>query len=1305
MADSKNIQSIVPLGGMDYDSDEKFIADGDYKYIVNGIKVGVGQDGIITNMPGNENSEDIATFLVDNKGSYVVDDLDTITATEQNGNIPPSKIVGHCKDPKRNGILLFLKGVEGEGSQSVSDSIETYSSIYEFFVAGQMYVPILKNNQVIDVSGDVVYMEVIGDRLFWLERGGSPKTINLIKAYNYTHNKGAPSYNNITEYTISHIKRPPFFIDETGDDSVGEILKWGQDTDVSVSHVFDKIFQFRERYIYEDNLKSSWGNISKPAINPDLVLYGDATVQSGDENNYIDIRFDSGDETVEKIVIAAREGNIGEWYEVEIIDKENPENIYDKNGNLVGGGSASVSDDSSLLDNTYYYYRFYNRGGYGRTIPDAEVNKIHENIPVESDVITSHYDGRIMFGGNVVDRKADVSLDMSMSPQYYAISDSEVYYVDDPDSGSVSDSIDIPVSFNAGQVIEDSNVFVYGEVAYDLSDLPEIFPAGTIVKLHANCDVTYTVKGSSSETESILDSKTITLTETVTKDYFCNNINSFIEIELFYYTSYDEGSNILTVRSRELLGDSELISVSDIQVEGGSEVYDGSISVVSSSFLSSAKRGRHRRYPMQYIDEYGRRSEPLLTGDNEFFIKDKDNTGSMGQVLINATISHTPPAWAKYYQFLKNQYKENFIKTNVLNVRPYYDSNGYNDGSIVLQVGFSSDVIDDITEQRIDQIQRRIDGISEQQQQAKDKDTKEKLEDDKKDIERTLELEKYDLTNPYKQALSVLRNYDFGKGDRVRIVKDGGTLDGSTRIYKAQDYRDNAVDMQILDVLNTTYDTDGSNEAGGIWLKVMPPNASVENADKDYDFSEASATNSAYQNALVEIYKPTYSGKTDLFYEFGPFYKITNGSHSQTNPSLNPFECYIKSRTLFSGDSLTSKGEEVVDNLEDSSVTHDFKSDIYDIGRINIVTDIDRGIKHPSVLYTRKQFEGTALNGLAEANYDNQVYLSDAYGDIQNIFLSGNTLKVIQDKKITSFYPQGNEILARKRQSQTDYGSVYPKSMVVSPGGYIYGYDVYNALIWRDTNNGVYNITGRSINRGNQLHYKIGYYLKQLSKEVRDNGISKGSDDVVAAYDEYNDLVYFSFLQTNLDSDVVPYRTLLFHEPSNRWVGFLDISPTGYGYGYETLLSSNITDGNIYTHNREEDIGGNANYNVFYEDQKTFEAVFVSNIMPNVRKVFDAMHIHATTNFSVPEITIPKDSTIGNEKFSKLNTNHFILQDGVYKSEILNNMKTTNTTKRDNELLTGDRMRGYTLKFKLQSTDSDKFELFKVDIFTDPYIS
>jgi hypothetical protein len=275
--------------------------------------------------------------------------------------------------------------------------------------------------------------------------------------------------------------------------------------------------------------------------------------------------------------------------------------------------------------------------------------------------------------------------------------------------------------------------------------------------------------------------------------------------------------------------------------------------------------------------------------------------------------------------------------------------------------------------------------------------------------------------------------------------------------------------------------------------------------------------------------------------------------------------------------------------------------------------------------------------------------------------------------------------------------------MADSPYGYRYGFDVYNGVVWRDTNNGVYNLAGKSVVRGGVSDYKMGKYFRDVAKEIRDNGINKGGDDVIAAYDEEYELVYFSFLQTNLDSDVVPYRTIMFHEPSNRWVGFLDIQPTGYAYGYNALLSSNEQDGNIYLHGRKEDISGTANYNVFYETQKNFEAEFVANIMPGIRKVFDAMAIHATTQFSVPEMTIAKDGTTINEKFSKLNTNHFVLQDGVYKSEILGNMKTTSDTASSRELYNGDRMRGYAMKFKLRSSDSDKFELFKVDVYVDPY--
>jgi hypothetical protein len=1326
MANGKQIQSLTGIGGMDYDSDDKYIQEGDYHYIVNGIKIGVGEDGVILNSPGNENVETVAsTFLVDNSGSYVVDDLDTVTTTEQDGNIPASKIVGHCKDPKRNGIILFL-------------AEQDRGSIYEFFVAGQIYVPILKAEQALDYSSDVIDATVIGDRLCWLERGGSPKTVNIIKAYNYTHNKGEPSYSSILPSTLSLIKKPPLYRITT---------EYGYDSDFTGSNVYRKVFQFREQYIYEDSLKSAFGNISDINYNVSMFSYDGNTLGSSTMDNYIDILFNSGSSLVEKVRIAAREGNKKDWYEIAIIDKTNPNNVF-----AVDAGSVSASvEETSLVDDTDYYYRFYNTGGY-RSIPYEEIAKPYENIPIASNHMGAYGNNSLIFGQNQTDYD-DIDIDMSMSPRYVARPDEPYEIVISIDNVALQNSSQIAVDYK-----------------FDLSNLPATILAGTIINIKAYTSVSFTrdADGSdgtlyapdpgglgSNSVDNIVDDF-IVLDTDVAKDTFGTNILTYIafdENDGFDYEKNVSKSPITTLDSGETGSETSASYNSTTDVVTMTYVYDISENItlpgqvvtpektdsyawiLSESVKPSLKRGRTRQGAIQYIDDYGRRGEPLTNSACEFRVKDLSDPGiGKGQVKLDVAINHSPPSWASYYQILMSYQDHQFIQVPILYSMPYLDEKGSSTGYIALLLGLTTSVLQDVVEEDIEELEKEINELETKKnnlfknagksikpwklvspftaiqeggrllglwgdQNNLDQGAVDRANEEIRSLERKVELKKYELTNLYKRALQNVKQYQFSKNDRIRLLKAGNTNADSIADYDSTNYVDDVLDLQVEDVLDSIdyaddYTTETPTTYSGLWLKVKPPNQD--------GFTEV-VQKSKWDNALIEVYRPSYSDGGNIFYETSYIYPITAGAHSDTSFTITPNDCWYKLRPFYTGKSINDTGNKVVDWVEDSHITHDFKSDSYDIGNVFVKTTTEKGIKQSNLVYTNNHIEGTEINGLSQADLNNVIYLTEEYGDIYGIWKSGNTLKVVQAKKITSFYPQGNEMFGRMRQSQTDFGTVYPKSMVDSPYGYRYGFDVYNGVVWRDTNNGVYNISGKSVVRGGVSDYKMGKYFRDVAKEVRDNGILKGSDDVIAAYDEKYELVYFSFLQDNLDSSVVPYRTVMFHEPSNRWVGFLDIQPTGYAYGYNALLSSNESDGNIYLHGRGEDTSGTANYNNFYGTQKNFEAEFVANIMPGIQKVFDAMAIHATTQFSVPEMTIAKNSTTINEKFSKLNTNHFVLQDGVYKSEILGNMKTTSDTAKSRELYNGESMRGYAMKFKLRSSDSEKFELFKVDVYVDPY--
>jgi hypothetical protein len=360
--DNRLVHEIILLGGMDTDSDQKFIREHDYRLLVNGIKTGDQEDGIITNIKGTEN---IDVSALDGISSYA--SLD---------------IIGSVYDYKNEGTIIFIN------TNADDPSIIRY-------VEDDTLEKIIADNSNLNFS-QYAQSVIIDDMLIWQEIGEPAQMINLPLAE-------AESINYNSENKLSLIKPCPLLTITT---------TYGYDSTYHGSNVFRKIFQFREQYIYINGLKSCFGNTSDLAYNDDVFNIEDNVVQKEDTKNFIDIKFTSGDDTVEKIRIAAREGNNRDWFEIVIIDKDNPEKVHDETP-----GQASVTYETSLNDSTTYYYRFFNTGGY-RFVADQEIEKPFEYLPIYSYCMSAFGNNRLVFGQNKMDYAGTTLGDLEMLPAY-----------------------------------------------------------------------------------------------------------------------------------------------------------------------------------------------------------------------------------------------------------------------------------------------------------------------------------------------------------------------------------------------------------------------------------------------------------------------------------------------------------------------------------------------------------------------------------------------------------------------------------------------------------------------------------------------------------------------------------------------------------------------------------------------------------------------------------------------------------------------------------------------------------------------
>jgi hypothetical protein len=1277
--------------------------------------------------------------------------------------------------------------------------------------------------------------------LVWNERGKAAQVINIDEA-----ESGAVTYDSAAK--LSLIKAPPMYTID---------FQYGYDSAFHGSNVFKRMFQFREQYIYLDSLKSAFGETSDIAFNGDVFSLEDNVVQEENTQNFIDIKFNSGDATVEKIVLAARNGNNSDWYEIAVIDKSNPENVVASGDK--GYGPASFV--SSISDDTIYYYRFFNTGGY-RFIPSKEINRASEFIPITSDSMKALGNNRLAFGQNVVDY-ADVDLgSLTVAPSYSAL----------PGSADVLGTLKRGRYYDVAMRVMDE---------YGRGTEPQI---GENLKVYVEDWYETANDGVASLTVSNIDTVSFPSWGQYYQFLISGSQSPFIQVPILYamkYTDLDgeqDGSIALLV---------------GFDVDALNDVIDNRISQLESELSDTKQKikkweqheksalgglvedifmgGRDQREKNEKRDHLGDLRTRKAELENDIRLKKQELGNSYKKALANL----------KQYEIDKNDrlriVKKDFttgtdvdqvLDIQILDV--VNDNSRYNPalgsydsiGGLWLKInppGIDGYTLDDVekvggstwtqatsnagfSDRRghgavkdsngnlyviggtngtswFNDVWKSTDGGStwtsvltdgnaQLQQKAWfgitiDKDdvvyiTGGELSDgnvvsathysDPGDLSvwteasSTTSVERKDLalvinstgrlfaiggdagSNPENEVY-----YSDDKGatwtqatnspawgyrakhsciidsqDNIYLL--GGTTDGTSAesgVYVASDAE--ASDWRlvtsspgwearkdfgcVIDSLDRMYVVGGSDytvsygdvwysDDGGLnWEEVATTQTPDEDAlsthvdpcgvaiDTDGSIyligggsspanevwhSEAYTSSSQWQDSLVEIYRPDYADTGDTFYEISGIYSVTDTS----NKTLTPINAYLKKRSLYSGNTYKQKGPEVEAWVEDAHLTHDFKSDNYNFGRGYIKTDIEKNVEHPSLVYTNPHFEGTEINGLSRADYSNVAYLGSNDGKIHSLYRIGNTVKAVQSHKITSFYQTQRDPLGNERPLASDYGSVHPKSIVRSSKGYVYGFDLYNGLIWRDSGNGVYSISGKSVMGETRVDYKMESFFRDVASQLRAQGSQEGSNDVVSGYDDENGMVYVSFVNDNLTID---YNTVIFHEDSNRWVGFVDVKPQMYGSGQEVMLSSSGS--KLWLHN--SDAVDRLN---LYGSAKEFILQLISNNAPSVKKVYNAMWIHADTSFDVNPITIPENDTNKREMVSRLKSGKFKVQDGVYKASLLHNMKTSSNTEKVAELYNGQRMRGYTLDFKLRSSSTDKFELFKVDVLTEPNI-
>lgn len=332
-------------GGLDTDSDAKYINQGDYVDALNINKFYDGTGGVIANSSGNIE----------------------IPFNPQGGGT--NTCIGWCQDVENNAIIFFMHNTDN------------YHGIYRYFIDGGTFQSIMISSVLaFHVDCNNLQANVVGGMLYWNEGKDSdgdyinvPRKLNIERARIYTEQDSSTTvtgYSYINADTFSAIKKPSI------DDLYATLQN---DSTFTYNFLNATYYQFTFEVIFDDNERSVLSNRTN-------FLY--TTVGSAD--NYVAIRFkydDCGD-TVSKLNVLYKKSFLDDFANGGSIDVYDPSNVYDS--------TNATAVTSTLVTDTYYVYRFY--GKSGGAYYSGESTTLFDSLPIYANSQT-YADNRIMYGG------------------------------------------------------------------------------------------------------------------------------------------------------------------------------------------------------------------------------------------------------------------------------------------------------------------------------------------------------------------------------------------------------------------------------------------------------------------------------------------------------------------------------------------------------------------------------------------------------------------------------------------------------------------------------------------------------------------------------------------------------------------------------------------------------------------------------------------------------------------------------------------------------------------------------------------
>ena len=275
-------------------------------------------------------------------------------------NIAPasgtSKTVGSVSHEQLGIIIYFIYNANNNHSiYQYNSSTGSSSRVYQDSVLGFNANSFVTGDIIESNSGDIL--------LFFNDSESAPKKINVTKAIagNYPNKfTTGTDYEKLLFLTVA--KQPPL------DPPTYNIVN---NSTLKENRIFNKVYQFAYKYVYDDGEHSSMSPYSSLTSSITQLRDGFITESTEDFYNQINVFVKNTVADVDKIILYAREGNSGSFFEIEEKD-----NVHNSNAVTI-----NFIDDKR-----------------GSVLATTQQNKLYDNVPLKADS-QSIIEGRLMYGG------------------------------------------------------------------------------------------------------------------------------------------------------------------------------------------------------------------------------------------------------------------------------------------------------------------------------------------------------------------------------------------------------------------------------------------------------------------------------------------------------------------------------------------------------------------------------------------------------------------------------------------------------------------------------------------------------------------------------------------------------------------------------------------------------------------------------------------------------------------------------------------------------------------------------------------